>query len=104
MYAPLWLQTTLRRHQSAPPPTCGSAAQGVHDHVAEHVPIALTQRRAGRVAVGDGAEGVAVRHPEDAERADHHVQVDRVDPAGEHAVRVAALEDALDPLDRGAAL
>ena len=43
---------------------------------------------------------MAVRHAEDAEGADHHVQVDRIDVAREAAAGATALEDPLDQLDR----
>ena len=42
--------------------------------------------RVNEVASERGQERVLVGHPEEAECADHHVQVDRVDPPPEHAV------------------
>src|SRR6478735_6205275 len=80
-------------------PLRGLRREVLDDDVAEHLPVALAQRRVEQVAVEDRAEGVAVRDAEDAERADHHVQVDRVDLAREAAVGSPALEDALDQLD-----
>jgi hypothetical protein len=55
-----------------------ASGQVVHDNVADHCPVAVAQRRVGEVAAEERAEGVAMGKPEDAERADHHVHIDRI--------------------------
>ena len=63
------------------------------DHIAEHCPIVAAAFRAGQIPVEDGAECVPVGHAEDAESADHHVEIHGVDIADEGPGALAALED-----------
>ena len=55
--------------------------------------------RLQHVPAEDGAEGVAVGDPEEAERADHHVHVNGVHVIAEHALRPPGRQDLVEQRD-----
>src|SRR5580692_5154344 len=75
---------------------CGEIAD---DHVPGHLAVVLAPGGVEQVDAEDRAEAVPVGHPEEAERADHQVDVDGLGPPLEGAAGVAALEDARDHRD-----
>src|SRR5699024_11840939 len=78
--------TALRRHPA--------------DHeVAEHCAGAARRRLREELAMEEVAEGVLVRHLEDAVGADEHVQVERSDVVAEDAVGTTAGHDLLEHED-----
>ena len=60
----------------------------------------LAARRVEHVPAEDRGERVPVREPEDAERADHDVHVERVDVVAEPAGRAASFEDLRQAVER----
>src|SRR5579875_318755 len=80
---------------------CGPPSRQIGDHhVAEHRAVVIAEPGARQVAPEERAERVLVGDAEDAEGADHHVEVDRVDLGGERASGATALQDRRDQLDR----
>ena len=61
----------------------------------------VAARGVEQVAAEDRVEGVAVRSAEDAVRADHHVDVERVEVVAEQPGGAAALEDAAEDVQSG---
>jgi hypothetical protein len=74
-----------------------------HDHVAAHRSIVVVAVGIDQVATEDGPEGVAVGHPEDAEGADHHVNVNGIDVRPEQALRPPAFQDVAQQRDHRSA-
>src|SRR5205823_176276 len=73
--------------------TSWSAGQVADHQVTDHLTVVVTAGGVDQVNAEDGAEGVAVGHPEEAERADHHVHVNGLSPAAEGPCGVAAVDD-----------
>src|SRR6185437_5768176 len=82
---------------------CQIADRSRADVLEDHFDDLVTPRRQrlGRahVALEDGGEGGAIGDVEDAERADRHVQLDRVDAALEDSGLLTARHDAPDRVD-----
>src|SRR3978361_224398 len=66
--------------------------EGPEDRVCDHPLVLLARPRLREVDAEDLPECVPVRHAEEAERADHHVNVDRVGGALKLAFGSAPLE------------
>src|ERR1700733_12217298 len=93
-----WHGRVLRASPPRASPPQRSSGEVADHHVADHLAVALVAGWVDEVAPERGQERVLVGHPEEAECADHHVQVDRVAPPPERAGGVTALEY---PLGRG---
>src|SRR5215207_831012 len=81
---------TCRRARSA-----GDVAQ---DEVADHPPVRHAPVGIEQISLEERPERVAVGDPEDAVRADDHVDVQRVDIAPKVPAVTASSQDALDQL------
>src|SRR5262245_5151957 len=79
-----------------------SALQVAQDHVAHQAAAVRDIAAPAHVALEDGGEGVLVLHVEDAHGGDRLVDIQGVDAGAKHALLLAALDDAREPLDDGA--